>query len=250
MKSYKELFDYRFDESQKIDETFISVANAEGLSSAKKYLEEIGANILETNNYKIRCWIGDWTKSSSSSTEIIDKIKSLKDYVIDVDVKTNADLELPELVIKTINGEIRVCQFSRLFPNFKILFPDLEDENRLVNCHSFAYRASLYLGYPNDLVTGYIYGCSDKAKFLHSWVEVKLKDNDYIFDGTLNGIINKEGFYLMQYANPLSRISNVTLKNDVKTYMKKIKSVPLEVYFVYRDEIIKDLERNNQVFKK
>ena len=51
----------------------------------------------------------------------------------------------------------------------------------------------------------------------------------------------------MQHANPISKISNQTFLNDIKNYLEKIETFPIEVYFVFRDEIIKDFQKNEEL---
>ena len=99
-------------------------------------------------------------------------------------------------------------------------------------------------------MTGYIYGYSDKSKFLHSWVESTINDEEYVIDGTLNAMINKDGYYLMQHAKPITKISDSVLKSDIKNYVNEMQSIPLEVYYVFRDEIVNDLEKNQSILKK
>lgn len=253
MKNYNELFNDRFNKSQQIDERFSELNNNEGLKSAINYLKEIGATTLDTDNYNIKYRISEWTKDTLSNHEklkFLNELKALKNYVISVNIETNSKRNIPELIIKTTKGKIRVFQFSTIAPTIKDLFPFIENNQRFGKCYDFAYKISLNLNLPNKIVTGYIYGYSDKSKFLHSWVEITIKGKEYVIDGTLNAMINKEGYYLMQHAKPITTISNVTLKNDVENYMKKIQSIPLEVYYVFRNEIIKDLEKNQKIFKK
>lgn len=63
-------------------------------------------------------------------------------------------------------------------------------------------------------------------------------------------MINKQGYYLMQHARPITKIKDIVLKNDIENYMSKIQSVPLEVYYVFRNEIVNNLEKNQEIFKR
>lgn len=130
------------------------------------------------------------------------------------------------------------------------MFPFIENNERFGNCYDFAYNISLNLGVSNQIVTGYIYGYSDKSEFLHSWVETTIKDEEYVIDGTLNAMINKQGYYLMQHAKPITKIDDSTLKSDLKNYVNEMQSIPLEVYYVFRDEIVNDLGKNREAFRK
>ncbi len=257
MESYNELFINEFHKSQEIDEKFSQLNNTIGLKKAMSYLEEMGAFTLDINdyisNYQIKYRISEWTKdtlSDNEKLEFLNELKALKRYIIDISIKINSKLNLPELIIKTMMGDIRVIQYSKINPAIKDLFPFILDNRRYGKCYDFAYEISSNLNIPNKIVTGYIYGYSVKSQFLHSWVEVNIKGEEYVIDGTLNAVINKRGYYLLEHAKPISIISSLTLKNDLETYAEKINLVPLDVYLVFRDEIVKDLERNKIMFKK
>ena len=252
MKSYNELFNDKFKISQQIDEKFSELNNTEGLESAINYLKQIGATRLDTDKYNIKYRINEWTKDTLSSTDkliFLNELKRLKDYIIDVNIETNAKFNLPEVFIKTTDGIIKVIQFSSFAPKVKELFPFIENNQRWGKCFNFAYDISLNLGLSNEIVTGYIYGYSDKSKFLHSWVETTINGEEYVIDGTLNAMINKEGYYLMQYAKPITKISDVVLKSDLKNYMDKLQTFPLPVYYVFRNEIINDFKKIKKFLK-
>ncbi len=232
MKNYNELFNTRFKTSQQIDEKFAELFNTSGLKEGIKYLKQIGATELDMDNYNIKYRISEWTKDSLSNKEKIDflnELRDLGDYILDIKVEKNEKFNLPEV---------------------KNLFPFIENNERFGNCYDFAYNISLNLGVPNQIVTGYIYGYSDKSEFLHSWVETTIKDEEYVIDGTLNAMINKQGYYLMQHAKPITKIDDSTLKSDLKNYVNEMQSIPLEVYYVFRDEIVNDLGKNREAFRK
>ena len=192
------------------------------------------------------------------NTELVNKEKiaflnelmDLGDYILDIKVEKNEKFNLPEVKIETTKGIIQAIQFSSVAPEVKNLFPFIESDKRFGNCYDFAYNISLNLGVPNQIVTGYIYGYSDKSKFLHSWVESTINDEEYVIDGTLNAMINKDGYYLMQHAKPITKISDSVLKSDIKNHLDVMQTMPMEVYYVFRNEIVNDLERNNKKAKR
>lgn len=135
-------------------------------------------------------------------------------------------------------------KFSSYKPKVKKIIPNIEEESRFGNCYKYAYYISLGLQIPNNLTVGYIYGYSDKSKFLHSWVETDINEEEFVIDATLNAIINKDGYYLMQHAKPINKINNQTFREDLNNYpMIDNKNIPLEVYYVFRDEIMKEFEK-------
>lgn len=253
MKNYNELFNTRFKTSQKIDEKFAELFNTSGLKEGIKYLKQVGATELDMDNYNIKYRISEWTKDSLSDKEkiaFLNELRDLGDYILDIKVEKNEKFNLPEVKIETTKGIIQAIQFSSVAPEVKNLFSFIESDKRFGNCYDFAYNISLNLGVPNQIVTGYIYGYSDKSKFLHSWVESTINDEEYVIDGTLNAMINKEGYYLMQHAKPITKISDSVLKSDIKNHLDVMQTIPLEVYYVFRDEIVNDLKRNNKKAKR
>lgn len=253
MKNYNELFNTRFKTSQKIDEKFAELFNTSGLKEGIKYLKQVGATELDMDNYNIKYRISEWTKDSLSDKEkiaFLNELRDLGDYILDIKVEKNEKFNLPEVKIETTKGIIQVIQFSSVAPEVKNLFPFIESDKRFGNCYDFAYNISLNLGVPNQIVTGYIYGYSDKSKFLHSWVESNIKGEEYVIDGTLNAMINKEGYYLMQHAKPITKISDSVLKSDIKNHLDVMQTIPIETYYVFRDEIVNDLKRNNKKAKR
>lgn len=253
MKNYNELFNTRFKTSQKIDEKFAELFNTSGLKEGIKYLKQVGATELDMDNYNIKYRISEWTKNSLSNKEkiaFLNELRDLGDYILDIKVKKNEKFNLPEVKIETTKGIIQAIQFSSVAPEVKNLFPFIESDKRFGNCYDFAYNISLNLGVPNQIVTGYIYGYSDKSKFLHSWVESTINDEEYVIDGTLNAMINKDGYYLMQHAKPITKISDSVLKSDIKNHLDVMQTMPMEVYYVFRNEIVNDLERNNKKAKR
>lgn len=253
MKNYNELFNTRFKTSQKIDEKFAELFNTSGLKEGIKYLKQVGATKLDMDNYNIKYRISEWTKDSLSNKEkiaFLNELRDLGDYILDIKVEKNEKFNLPEVKIETTKGIIQAIQFSSVAPEVKNLFPFIESDKRFGNCYDFAYNISLNLGVPNQIVTGYIYGYSDKSKFLHSWVESTINDEEYVIDGTLNAMINKDGYYLMQHAKPITKISDSVLKSDIKNHLDVMQTIPIETYYVFRDEIVNDLKRNNKKAKR
>lgn len=253
MKNYEQLFQARFNKSTELDDKFIDIWHNEGIDQAINYLKSIGATWLDIEDYMITYKISEFTKSCYNEEEkedLINSLNKLNDYVTSAKVQYNDVLKLPEAVIETTKGKIRAIQFSKLSKEVKEVIPCIEDDGRFGKCFDWAYYICLNLGIPNDIVTGYVYGYTDKSKFLHSWIETTYKGEEWVIDGTINTIINKEGYYLIKNAQVLNRISNKTFVEDIDLYLSKIKGIQLEVYYVFRDEIIRDLERNKDIFHK
>ena len=254
MKSYKYLFHEPFKKSQMIDERFTDLCNTEGMKSGINYLRSIGATKLDLDNYEIKYRISKWTQNDLTEQEkeaFLNELLELKDYVINVKIEENNIMKIPEVEILTTDGPIRAMKFSAYKPKVKKIIPNIEDESRFGHCYDYAFYLSTGIPLPNNLVTGYIYGYCDKSNFLHSWIETTINDEEYVIDATLNAIINKEGYYLMQHAKPLNKISKQTFIEDLNKYpMIYNKNIPLEVYYVFRDELVRDFEKRNNDFER
>ncbi len=251
MKSYDLLFQAPFRQSQQIDDTFVDIANSKGLKAAINYLKQIGAQTLDMVNFIIKCRINEFTDSNYNQREKEENIRELldlKDYIKKVEIINSEKLKLPQVLIETIEGTIKASQFSSINPDIKEIIPFIECSDRLGKCFKLTYLICLNLGIPNSIVTGYIYGYTDKSQFLHSWIETTINNEDVVIDGTLNVIMNKEGYYQMSHVEVLTRVSNETLIDDIKKYLSKLEKIPIEVYYLFRDEIIRDFNKNQAIF--
>ena len=177
-------------------------------------------------------------------------LKKKDKFIKNASIGFNEHFKLKEALIETTEETIKVMQFSSLKSTIKELLPEIDTDDRIKKCFNYAYEISRNIGVKNEIVTGYIYGYTDISKFLHSWVEINYKGQDYVIDGTLNAIINKEGYYALRHAEPITKISNETLEIDIKNYLSKVGTFGLPDYLFFRNEIIKDLEKNNEAFKK
>lgn len=250
MKNNYELFHSKYNRSTQIDETFCRIANTEGFESAVQYLIECGATKLYYEDYIIEYIINECTKSTNTPEKKEELLKSLltRKYVKKAYIEHNSEFNLPEIIIETSEETINVIEFSKISNKIKEMIPFIETDGRMGKCFDLSYLTCINLGKPNELVTGHIYGYSDKSPFLHSWVETTLKGKEYVIDATRNAIINKEGYYLLKHAEPIAKISDDTIRQDIHKYKGILNKISAEIYFVFRDEIIRDLQRNEGLF--
>lgn len=239
-----ELFHKPFDKSTEIDETFAKIWADEGGKKALDYLLSVGATWIDVKSYKICYAIKECTKSATPEEKKKEWIKSLVDgkEVTSADIIYNETKKVDEITLETECGPIRAITFSDLTPKILKVLPCLDNEDRAGQCFKLAYEISKRLGIANDMVTGYIYGYTDKSKFLHTWVETTYKGEEYVIDGVFNMMINKDAYYHLKHAQVINRISNETYKQDIEENIDKLDGVKLEVYLVYRDEIINGQE--------
>lgn len=251
IKSYDLLFQEPFQKSQKIDDTFVNISNDIGIKTAINYLKQIGAKTLDRNNFRIEYYINQFTDNNYTLEEKESGIKELleyKDYIKKAEIINNDKLNLPQVIIETIEGTIKAVQFSSINPSIKEVIPFIDTSERLGRCYYLAYMICLNLGIPNNIVTGYTYGYTDKSQYLHSWVETTWHNEEVVIDETRNVIMNKSGYYKMKHVEVLTKISYETLRDDIERYLSKVGKIDLDVYYLFRDEIIKEFQKNETIF--
>lgn len=127
-------------------------------------------------------------------------------------------------------------------------------KNRQSNCHDFSMTAAELFQYdfntPNNIVTGYPKYYVPENKYLHSWMELKIKGEDYVFDFTKNTIIDKESYYRLLHIDEqeiCSVISSEEITRDKRNFGGLIKLLDSKTYLTSRHEIIRDLDRNKHL---
>ena len=244
MKNYQELFVNEFTRSQNIDDTFANISNNECFAKGIEYLKSMNCKWLDEDSYVILCAINQFTLKNK--TEDIDE---LFNRVLNIDDVLDVTRDDKYLTIKIKDYTIEVKTFSKRNPRAIDVLPDIESIERNGTCYIKAYQICLGFKGSAKVVTGYNYGYTDKSKFLHSWVEVTIDGEEFVIDGTLNAIFNKEGYYKLRKINVLSTITKDDLRQDMLNYGKFIEEIGLDVYYVFRNEIIKELEKNNNLFE-
>lgn len=113
--------------------------------------------------------------------------------------------------INTRANCIKVAKLSDIVPE---TLNDRNDKASVVRKDKFsAEYISQLLTFPNSIVTGYVYGISDKSKKMHTWVEFKNNNNqEFVIDYDDNTVYNKEGFYFLKHVEPLKKVSSDDLK--------------------------------------
>ncbi len=250
IKELKPLFTEPYKQSQIIDETFARIRGEQGAKAAIEYLISIGATKLDIKSYEVAHHLDQYTKNNLPYEKRVELLKSLVDgeEVINVTLEYNEEKNRTEIYLDTIEGQMHAIKFTELCPSFKETFPELETDERIGECFRLAYEIMRNLNNPCQIVTGYIFGYTDLSKFLHSWVEVKFKGKTYVIDGTTNIMIDKEAYYTLKHAIPITKISQKTFKNDIKNHMDKINGINLPFYLLYRNELISGKELNSDKF--
>lgn len=95
----------------------------------------------------------------------------------------------------------------------------------------------------------------DLQKYCESKGITKINQEDVVVDFPTNSIINKKGYYSIKHINEdeiLQRISRKQMLEDFKKYDDTFNDIGISVpfYLTCRDEIIKDLEKNDKITRK
>ena len=113
-----------------------------------------------------------------------------------------------------INTRANCIKFAKLSDIIKDASKDMSSKDSVVRQDKFsAVYLSQLISLPNSVVTGYVFGISDKSKRIHTWVEFKNNYNqEFVVDYDDNTVYNKEGFYFLKHAEVLKKISSDELR--------------------------------------
>ena len=245
-KKFKELYIVPDKKSENWDKKAFKYGAEKNVKKLEAHLDT--ADQLYMDEYQISSALDSFTDKTVPEKEKLRLLNDLKNIEYIDSVKVD------KLKVSIKGKDFKLIAF-RLSDCIEELKEDknIETKNRKGKCHVKSMEISLRLGYQNDIVTGYIYGLSNKAKYLHSWVEFKnLKNMEFVIDYTENIIINKNAYYMLRHAEPLSRISREELAKDRNLIYKRLNeigSINIKEYLVFRDELSKDIERNKNAFE-
>lgn len=92
-------------------------------------------------------------------------------------------------------------------------------------------------------------------KYLHSWIEFRVYGQEWVFDYTLNAIMDKENYYRLNHVEKINDISKEEIEiDDKKRFQEKLKfkinneeyMFDDKTYLTCRQEIKQDLKTRNR----
>ena len=244
MKSYNKLFNEPSEKSTKWQGDFLYLFENTNYMVVNEYLDDTNVEAVYMEDFFIQRIIKLYTLKDSK--EELKELTSFVEYYYRDEIPSIIIGE-KELVIDTVEGKVVVKKLTDEMPEAKEISKqlniDLETTQRTGCCFDGSFILSKNFNFKNDLVTGYYYGASDKAKFLHSWIEVK----DLVIDFTMNSIMKKEDYYRIRHIDKsdiMQRISSEDIKKDIEEYGDVLSEIcpTIDIYNAYRDEIIRELE--------
>ena len=245
IKNFKELFVDPSAEASDWEDNFFKVAQSGDEEGVEKLLEEVDELYFEECqiNTAIETFTSKGTKEERE--RLLPKLKEIE-WVKDVKVENGV------LHISTEKGPINVALITQAMYGYENDLRLLTD-GRKGFCHTDSIRMCKKYEQEGFVVTGYIYGIADKAKYLHSWVEFEEDGKYAVADYTMNAIMNREAYYMIKHAKELSRVSNKQIKDDWKILGQLDKrgiTLKENEYLVFRDEYMKDLKKNFKDLEK
>ena len=240
-KSFEDLFIKPDDESYEWYEQFYNLAENGEYEKLEEHLNS--AKELYLDEEQIYKAIFTFTLSTVTEEKKIRLLGQLKN----IEWIQSVEASDTEIKITTNTGIIKVRTLTDVFPSLQE-DPYIQTYERLGRCHEASLAISEGLGdIQNYIVTGYVFALSDKSKYVHSWIELVVNGEEVVIDYTLNAIMNKEGYYKIRHVKDISKISSCDVKND-KAILNKIGNFDLKEYLIFRDEIMRDLEKNIEMF--
>lgn len=166
------------------------------------------ANKLYLDEYYIYSTISSFNTEKSTFSKKEELIVALKKCKSIKNVYKQSDYI--SIDIKDIN--IKVAKLSDIIP--EVAIDRINKNNTPIREDRFsAEYLSQLISFPNSVVTGYIYGISDKSKALHTWLEFKNNHNqEFVVDYDDNTVYNKEGYYYLKHAELIKKVSSDELK--------------------------------------
>lgn len=143
--------------------------------------------------------------SSSQKLSVLDALKKCQ-IVKDIVKDKNQTIS-----INTAKVPIKISKLSDILSDVKL---DQHSKDELIRKSKYsAEYISQILGFPNSVVTGYVYGIADKSKTLHTWVEFRnRKMQEFVIDYDSDTVYNKEGYYFLRHAEPIKKVSSDDIK--------------------------------------
>lgn len=196
---------FSLDENKKWNNDFLSASKNGDKDKIMKLLGQ--ANKVYLDEYFISNSISNLNTKEISEDKREKTLDSLKKCKLVKDVVDKKET----ISIKTDSTTIKISKLSDIIPSFH--FTDKNDSDPTNKSKYRSEYISQVLGFPNSIVTGYIYGIADRAKSVSTWVEFRNHNNqEFVVFPDSNTIYNKEGFYYLKHAEPIKKVSSDDLK--------------------------------------
>ena len=185
-----------------------------------------------------------YTRNDDTPTHI--RLKNRRNRIYRVDLsKVRFDSDNNRYIYQDETMTIPFDMITRRFGN-KVNKALLVSGRRYGCCHSgSAYLAEII---PDSyVVTGYLLMGAERV--LHTVVETLVDGIPYVFDCTRNLIITKRDYDFITEFEEITRHKGGSATEDFD-YLHQMDFSSSKPYVCFRDEMMKDLERNKSLFRK
>lgn len=131
-----------------------------------------------------------------------------------------------------------------IFENTEIK-DELESTKRYRKCHTRSIDLALALG-DARVVTGFAE--LNGVEFLHSVVEIESDNKILYLDWTRNIMMQQDEYKRLFRYKEMSKVDAKNIISDME-YIKGL-NLNIEEYLLFRDELMKDIEKNKSAFQK
>ena len=144
------------------------------------------------------------------------------------------------------NGD-KVITFDKLSDHFEEddIKKELMSNKRYGECHTQAMLIAPSIN-GSRIVTGYV--TIAKSKVLHSIIEYDIDDKTIVLDWTRNLYITKEQYIELTKFVELASFDGKEVIDDIERITGNL-DIGVKPYVVFRDELMRDMERNSHFFK-
>lgn len=132
------------------------------------------------------------------------------------------------------------------FFNAQFHVQELVSENRRNKSYVKTVNMAPYI--PNgDVLTGYINLLGNDV--IHSVIELPNENGSIILDWYLNTLMTKQDYLKLTNFREISKIKHDDLISDKEMRLEYMLGLSSEMYLLFRDEIVQDIEKNKRLFK-
>jgi len=247
-KNYELLFKKMEEESNEFIKAYVNHAYCVLENQKSSFTEENNIPYIEEASlFDKICYI--YELNDSKVNNIISKFKEF-DIVKDYDVEINKkDIKIN---ISTEKTPIKVIRFAGKYKSIgNNKYYELRNLRNLKKDYKTLIQVSKLLNIDNKIVTGYVYGFSNKVKSVYSWIEFKKNNEEYVIDFYNNLIMNKDAYYYLRHVDKINEISSKTIEEDECLFneFNNILNFDIQEYLIFRDEIMRDLKKKEYLLK-
>jgi len=164
-----------------------------------------------------------------------------------------AEITNNSIFINLLKKQIKISRFSDSGSKVLEFFPELTTKhNRQKQCHNLSLKFVFNADFDCRIATGYVSSFAKEAKYLHSWVETIIDNQNVAIDLTRNLITDTGSYYYIQnITTPVYKIPQSLLLKERELFNNIARySGPLsKLYLANRPQAIRIYEQQTQLNK-